>query len=166
MGPRVVLIVEVHAAIRREGRSTIERAGFKRQPEVLEFLESVFGPYPFEAAGGVLSYEQIGGALECQTIPVYGRDSDRGFEVDVLVHELAHQWFGDSVSLERWRDIWLNEGFATWAEWWWREESGGQSVAETLEHLYSTPRGDERFWNPPPADPGSPKRLFGEQHDP
>jgi aminopeptidase N len=99
-----------------------ELADFRRQGEVLEFLESVFGPYPFEAAGGVLSYEPIGGALECQTLPVYGR----GCGLEVMVHELAHQWFGDCVSPDLWRDMWLNEGFASYSEWLWDEHEGGK----------------------------------------
>jgi aminopeptidase N len=125
--------------------------------DILGFFAGYFGPYPFGAAGAIIDHApKVGYALETQTRPSFDSNPD-----DVLLaHELAHQWFGDSVSLERWRDIWLNEGFATWAEWWWREHAGGQSVAETFEHLYSTPRRDDRFWNPPPADPGSAKRLF------
>jgi aminopeptidase N len=100
-----------------------ELAPFRSQGEVLAFLETLFGPYPFEAAGGVLAYERIGGALECQTLPVYGRDAG-----GALVHELAHQWFGDCVSPDLWRDMWLNEGFASYAEWLWEEHLGGEEA--------------------------------------
>jgi len=98
-----------------------ELAGFRRQGEILEFLETVFGPYPFEAAGAVISSEPAAGALECQTLPVYGR----GCDVEIILHELAHQWFGDSVSVDLWRDLWLNEAFASYAEWLWLEYTSG-----------------------------------------
>ncbi len=130
-----------------------ELAPFRRQPEVLAFLETVFGPYPFEAAGGVLSYESIGGALECQTIPVYGR----GCGLEVIVHELAHQWFGDCVSPDLWRDMWLNEGFATYAEWLWEEHTGG--VASYQEKARRTYHELRRRKTASPFDPGV-ERVF------
>jgi len=126
-----------------------ELAGFRRQPEVLAVLEQRFGPYPFEAAGGVLSYEQIPGALECQTLPVYGRGAGH---LRVIVHELAHQWFGDCVSPDLWRDMWLNEGFASYAEWLWSEHELGPAayrgeVAEAYRRLRERKVGS-------PFDPG------------
>ena len=77
----------------------------------------------------------------------------------VVAHELAHQWFGDSVGLTVWRDIWLNEGFATWAEWRWLEEAGGPTTAETFEEYYARQADTPAIWNPPPGDPGA-NRLF------
>jgi aminopeptidase N len=103
-----------------------ELAGFRRQGEVLEFLETVFGPYPFEVAGGVMQYEPAGGALECQTLPVYGR----GCDLETILHELAHQWFGNSVSVDLWRDLWLNEAFASYSEWLWLENTQGVEAYE------------------------------------
>lgn len=123
-GPRGIPVVIYHPV----DATQAELADFKRQPEVLEFLETVFGPYPFEAAGGVLSYEKIGGALECQTLPVYGRGSN----LEVIVHELTHQWFGDCVSPDLWRDMWLNEGFASYSEWLWTEHTEGKAAYEQL----------------------------------
>ena len=119
-GPRGIPVRIYHPV----DASEEELADFRRQPEVLAFLETVFGPYPFEAAGGVIAYESIGGALECQTIPVYGR----GCNLEVIVHELAHQWFGDAVSPDLWRDMWLNEGFANYAGWLWDEHVGGEDA--------------------------------------
>ena len=149
-GPRGIPVRTYHPTNATEE----ELAPFRRQPEVLAFLETRFGPYPFEAAGAVLSYENIGGALECQTIPVYGR----GCDLDVIVHELAHQWFGDAVSPDLWRDLWLNEGFASYASWLWEEHANGAAAYEsTARRTYGELR---RRKVGSPFDPGV-ERLFG-----
>jgi len=133
-GPRGIPVRVYHPS----GATEEELAPFRRQPEILAFLESVFGPYPFEAAGGVLTRENLGGALECQTIPVYSKGASEG----VIVHELAHQWFGDCVSVDLWRDIWLNEGFATYAGWLWNERTeGAEAYTETARRSYRMLRG-------------------------
>jgi aminopeptidase N len=133
------------------------RAGVRRTPQILELFESLFGPYPFDDVGAIVDHAPaVGYALETQTRPIYN-DSPRHV---LVAHELAHQWFGNSVSLERWPDIWLNEGFATWAEWRWRQAIGGPTTAQTFEQRHDMPAGDEGFWNPPPGDPGRPSNLF------
>jgi aminopeptidase N len=133
------------------------RSGVRHTREILALFESLFGPYPFDDVGAIVDHvPRVPYALETQTRPLYNRSPG-----DVLVaHELSHQWFGNSVSLERWDEIWLNEGFATWAEWRWKEERGELTTAETFEELFETPAGDEKFWNPPPGDPGRPENLF------
>ena len=93
-------------------------AALARQPEVLGFLADTFGPYPFDTSGGIVdNTPDLGFALETQTRPVYSPVffTDPVLADTVVVHELAHQWYGDSVRLAAWRDIWLNEGFATYA---------------------------------------------------
>jgi aminopeptidase N len=64
------------------------------------------------------------------------------------------------VTPRRWRQIWLNEGFATWSEWYWHAHTGGATTAARFDRLYATPASDEDFWNPPPGDPGRPSNLF------
>jgi aminopeptidase N len=83
-------------------------------------LEQLFGPYPFDSFGAIVVPDEVGFALETQNRPIYGTDV---LSEDFRVHELAHQWFGDSVTPEAWEDLWLNEGFATYAEWLWRERT-------------------------------------------
>ncbi|GGS60214.1 M1 family metallopeptidase [Streptomyces cinerochromogenes] len=129
----------------------------KKLPSVLEWESRLFGPYPFRAAGSVVDHAPgVGYALETQTRPLYSSAPD----LDTLVHESAHQWFGDSVSLTAWKDIWLNEGFATYAEWLYAEQHGGPSAQKTFDALYARPASDA-LWAYPPGDPGSGKHLFG-----
>jgi aminopeptidase N len=128
-----------------------------RTAEIADFLETQFGPYPFDAYGGiVLDDDRVGYALETQTRPVYGNTFfGAGPDYEVIAHELAHQWFGDSVALERWQDIWLNEGFATYAEWLWREHEDERTVQQSFDRVYSGFK-----WTELPGDPG-PQNIFG-----
>jgi hypothetical protein len=123
--------------------TTIE-ASFARQPEIISFLSTIFGPYPFRDAGGVVDSIDVGFALETQTRPVYspGFFSTQRSGDDVVVHELAHQWSGDKLRLGRWQDIWLNEGFATYAEWLWSEREGRGTAQEIFEFYTQEAFGD------------------------
>jgi aminopeptidase N len=126
-------------------------------PGVIRFLSRVLGPYPFETAGSIVDFApRLEFALETQSRPIYAFVPGRS----LLVHETAHQWFGDSVGLERWPDIWLNEGFATWAQWFYSEEHEGPSAAAIFREFQRTPASNKGFWNPPPGRPGTAKNLF------
>lgn len=128
----------------------------KKLPSVLKWESRLFGPYPFRAAGSIVDHApDVGYALETQSRPLY----DSAPDVSTLVHESAHQWFGDSVSLTAWKDIWLNEGFATYAEWLYSEQHGGDSAQKSFDALYARPAGNE-LWAFPPGDPGSGRNIF------
>ena len=138
-------------------------ASFARQPEIIAFLEGYFGDYPFDEAGGIVDdLENVGFALENQTRPIYSRDfwSSQANGDSVVVHEIAHQWFGDSVAVDRWADIWLNEGFASYAEWLWSESEGLGTAQQIFDFYYGViwPE-DDPFWTVIVGDPG-PELLF------
>lgn len=137
------------------------RASLGRQGEVIDFLSDQFGSYPFSAAGGIVDdAEGVGFALENQTRPIYSKGYFTGPNSGdgVVVHELAHQWFGDSLAVDRWQHIWLNEGFASYAEWLWSEHEGQDTAQEIFDFLYATP-ATSSFWTTVIGDPG-PNRLF------
>ena len=125
-----------------------------RTADVIDFFEGKFGRYPFEAAGGIADNHASWYALENQTRPTYdvGTATWSGLPA-IVAHEIAHQWYGDSVALKRWRDIWLNEGFATYAEWMWIAHDGGRSVERQFRDAYSRP-ADAGFWTLKVSDPG------------
>ncbi len=95
--------------------------GFAPTGAMVDYFASVFGPYPFSEYGEVTVDRDLGYALETQTLALFARDmlgTDADAEL-VVAHELAHQWFGDSVGIRQWSDIWLNEGFAEYSQYLW-----------------------------------------------
>lgn len=140
-----------------------ERDIFAKTPEMLELFSDTFGPYPFASLGQtVLDDTAFDAALETQTMITYDASSARE---PTVAHEIAHQWFGNSVSLERWQDIWLNEGFARYAQVLWDEhEYGADKAQATLRRQIasfanSTRTSDGR--GVMIGDPG-PDHLFSE----
>ncbi|PPK70563.1 M1 family metallopeptidase [Actinokineospora auranticolor] len=151
----------MHAAIpaRLAGRFAHD---FGRQPQMLVEFERMFGPYPFEQYGVVVVDAELDAPIEAQSVSVFGTnhlDGKRGSE-RLVAHELAHQWFGNSLTVAQWRHIWLNEGFANYAEWLWSEVSGGEP-AEAHAH-----RAWQRVAAMPQdlklSDPGV-RRLFDDR---
>jgi aminopeptidase N len=130
---------------------------FAAQPQIISVLTDLWGPYPFSSAGAVIDRGHVGYALESQTKPMY--DGVPG--LSTVVHELAHQWFGDSVTLSVWPDIWLNEGFARFSEWMYNERTGGPTAQQQFEAPgnYGLAATDARWQIPPRAIPG-PANLF------
>ena len=133
----------------------------RRTPGVVHWLATQFGPYPFDSTGGVMTSIATGFALENQSRPTYPYLGTGHEARSVVVHELAHQWFGDQVSVERWRDIWLNEGFATWAEWRYDETHGGAKGWQRLLREYAAHPANRAFWRLRIANPG-PSRMFNQ----
>ncbi len=128
-------------------------------PEAVKALSADLGPYPFSVTGGLTTGLPVFFALENQTRPTY--PSVGGDNVSLIVHEIAHQWFGDSVAVARWRDIWLNEGAATFMEWRFAEQHGGKSAADTLRTVYDGIGASDDFWQLSLADPGA-DHIFDE----
>ena len=132
---------------------------FGRTAQMIETFSELFGPYPFEAYGSLVIDDSFGFALETQTLSIYSElliDGSRNREW-VFAHELAHQWFGNSVSVGRWQDIWLNEGFATYSEALWFEFADGTDTNARMRDLAARSAS-----LPAPGDPG-PNNLFGRE---
>jgi aminopeptidase N len=147
---------QITGELRRQVDSSLARQG-----EILDVFSVAFGPYPFNAVGGIVDPERpIAWALETQTRPIYsslfwldnqGNPTNGDYAV---VHELAHQWYGNSIGIERWRDIWLNEGFATYAEWLWLEHTGKATPRQVFDGAYAAYPADDPLWSVVIGDPG------------
>lgn len=136
---------------------------FGRQPQMMKLFVKLFGPYPL--ANGytvVVTDDDLEIPLEAQGISIFGAnhcDGERRAE-RLIAHELAHQWFGNSVTARRWRDIWLHEGFACYAEWLWSEESGDRSADELARYYHRKLASSDQDLLL--ADPG-PRDMFDDR---
>ncbi len=138
------------------------RHDFARQPGMVAAFARLFGPYPFPDYRVVVVDDELEVPLEAHGLSIFGAnhvDGHRGSE-RLVAHELAHQWFGNSLTVAEWRHIWLNEGFAKYAEWLWSEASGGDAAsvhaARSWTRVAALPR-DLRV-----ADPGV-RRMFDDR---
>ena len=130
---------------------------FGRQPEMLDYFSRTFGPYPFAGYSVVITDDELEIPLESQGLSVFGSNflPDEWDNVRLVAHEMSHQWFGNSLTLTSWKDIWLHEGFACYSEWLWSEKSGSRTAQErALEHwgrLAELPQ-DLQLGDPGPDD--------------
>jgi aminopeptidase N len=106
---------------------------FGRQADMLDYFSSVFGDYPFDGYTVVVTEDDLEIPLESQSLSTFGANilHDDWDAIRLVAHELSHQWFGNSLTVSSWKDIWLHEGFACYAEWLWSEQSGH---GDTHEH--------------------------------
>lgn len=138
-------------------------AAFGRQPEMLTFFAGLFGEYPFGSYTAVITDDDLEIPLESQGLSTFGRNfmQDDWESIRLVAHELSHQWWGNSVTLTHWRDIWLHEGFACYAEWLWSEEVGLMTVGERAEFHHEgvrTAPGEDLIL----GDPG-PELMFDDR---
>jgi aminopeptidase N len=136
---------------------------FSGTDDMLAFFAATFGPYPFDLYGNVLADAPLPFALETQTLSLFGTYVfDDAFRTEITnSHELAHSWYGNSVSLASWQDIWLNEGFATYASMLWVEDRYGVETMERIMRGWYDQLADPQFIQqaPPIGDPG-PDNMF------
>ena len=122
----------------------------KTTNQVTDYWSKKFGRYSFRSTGAIVdAVPNIGFSLETQTRPLYGYNVESG----TIAHELAHQWFGDAVSVADWNHVWLNEGFATFAANLWTEHTGGATTWENFQKTYDHYKAGDKFWDQSIADP-------------
>ena len=152
--------VPVHALVPPSLSKRFE-VSFAHQVQMVGAFTEMFGPYPFPQYTAVVTEDELDIPLEAQSFSTFGAnhcDGSRDHE-RLVAHELAHQWFGNSVTGARWRDIWLHEGFACYAEWLWSQHSGGRSADEWGRHYYE--KLQQTRFTTPLADPG-PRTMFDD----
>ncbi|MCH9702595.1 MAG: M1 family metallopeptidase [Actinomycetia bacterium] len=154
--------VETFSVLPDRLRANFE-SDFGRQPQMMALFVTMFGPYPLaDGYTVVVTDDDLEIPVEAQGISIFGAnhcDGKRSSE-RLIAHELAHQWFGNSVTARHWRHIWLHEGFACYAEWLWSEHSGGRSVEELAGEYHQ--RLSRSAQDMVLADPG-PRDMFDDR---
>jgi aminopeptidase N len=150
----IPIINAVDPRLAAASASSIARIG-----EILDWETSLLGTYPYESIGAIVDEApNVGYALETQTRPVFTFAADDS----TMVHELSHQWLGNSVSLSTWPDIWLNEGWATYFEWLWSAREGGPTPQQIANDTYNSYAANDPFWTIAPAALPDATQLFTE----
>jgi aminopeptidase N len=142
--------VPTYTAYESGGGAIMQRArrDVSQTPQVLQFLQSKWGAFPFASAGGVVYRYLYPTAFEMQNRPIYasGLWENDAHDMWAVVHENAHQWFGDSVTASRWRHFWLAEGFATYSEWLWSQATGEGTAEQLFLSIYGSYPKTDTFW--------------------
>jgi hypothetical protein len=152
----------IESALPATGTGTANKANNNtqrvRQDAIVKFMaDSIGAPYPFDSHGVVAGRAPSGGtyALEVQTKSHFGSG---GIPINTLAHEIAHQWFGDSVGPATWREIWFNEGWATWWATYWANKQNNSSTTNAA--FFNTVYAGNNGWQLAPANLGTAEELF------
>lgn len=160
IGPYVERMLERARIVYPPALSAAVAAAFAPLPDMFACFERHFGAYPQTDYTVVVTEDPLEIPLEAQGLAVFGRNHLDAASERLVAHELAHQWFGNSVGIRRWQDIWLNEGFACFAEWVWSEASGGPTIAACADAHHAVLRAAAQDLLL--TDPG-PDRMFDDR---